>query len=191
MSVFTAASRRTAGLRTAAVAGAALPALVAGAPLAAADPGGYASAESVPACESHHVKVIENGRHGAAGTIAFELALLHIFDGSGACLMPGSVDVRWIDVDGEQVGSWAVQRGEPGEPFVLDEGESAEFTMYHHRARNHDPQECEPTEVYGIEYFVGPDGEGGRAGMGPGIYVCADTEIEGTSLSPVTPGPHD
>lgn len=145
----------------------------------------------MPTCGSHHFKLIENGRHGAAGTVYFEMALDRIHDGDGACLMPSTVDVRWVDIDGEQIGSWAVQRGEPGEPFVLDEGDVAEFTLGHARARNHAPEECEPTEIYGLEFFVGADEEGARAGMGPGIHVCADTGIEDTGVSPVTPSPYN
>ncbi|GAA4942554.1 hypothetical protein GCM10023224_26220 [Streptomonospora halophila] len=189
---FTTAAARS--LRTAVVAGVAVPALLAGAPLAAADTAGTAGAGdagTVPDCGFHRFKLIENGRNAAAGTMAFDFALARVSDGAGACLMPGSVEVRWVDGDGEQVGAWARQRSEPGEPFVLDEGDVAEFTMFHANTGNYVPEECEPTEAAGIEYAIGESGELSYAGLGPGLTVCADSEIQGTSLSPVTPSPYN
>ncbi|MUL41692.1 DUF4232 domain-containing protein [Streptomonospora sp. PA3] len=190
MSVFTSTTTTAHALRTAAVAGAALPALLLGAPLAAAGTPASAGAATVPACGSHHLKLIENDRGAAAGTMVVDFALVRISDGDGACLIPGSLEVRWVDGDGEQVGSWARQRGEPGEPFVLAEGDAAEFRLFHANPGNYDPADCEPTEVAGIEYFVG-EGAGSYKGMGEHQYACANPEIRGTSLSPVTPGPHN
>ncbi|MDT0300768.1 DUF4232 domain-containing protein [Streptomonospora wellingtoniae] len=191
MSARTSTTAAARGVRTAVVTGVALPALLAAAPLAAADTAGAGGTGAVPGCESHHVKLIENGRSAAAGTTAFHFALDRVSDGDGACLMPGSVEVRWVDGDGEQIGSWARQRSEPGEAFVIDEADVAEFTMFHANTGNYPPDDCEPTEAAGIEYAVGPNGELAYAGLGPGLSVCADPGIRGTSLSPVTPSPYN
>jgi len=176
-------------IRIAAVAGLALPALLLGAPLAAADTGG---AGTVRPCSASDFKLVENGRGAAAGTMHVDFALVRTSDGDGPCRVPGSVDVRWVTtLGGEQVGSWATQRDEPGEPFVVDEADVAEFTLFHANTGNYDPDECEPTKVGGIEYFVGDDTEGSYAGMGPNQYVCANTDIHGTSLSAVTPSAYN
>ncbi|GAA1980891.1 hypothetical protein GCM10009799_02470 [Nocardiopsis rhodophaea] len=185
MSALTRTTRTT---RAALVAAAALPALaLAAAPASAAEAGGGGGTDHVRSCTNDDIKPIENRRGAAAGTLAVEFGITKIQNGKGPCLMPGWIEVRWVDgFEGEQVGSWARQREAPGEPFVLTMRNTGKFTLFHPNPDNCDPEQCRPTEVAGIEYFLPGDTTGNFGGMGDNMYACANPEVRGTSLSAVT-----
>ncbi|TDQ53441.1 hypothetical protein [Actinorugispora endophytica] len=205
--------------RTVLIAGSALCALVLGAPVASADATGWTDptdetgatgetgetgatgatgetgetygtgATDVRDCGKGDIKIIEEGRDSAAGTTAVTFSLLRIDDGAGPCLMPGQLDLLWVDgPEGEQVGSWAYQWEEPGESFVLEPLDTATFTLYHANPDNYDPEVCQPVNAAGIEVLLAADVEGTYQGMGTDQLVCSNPEIEGTGVSAVTPG---
>ncbi|KUP98617.1 DUF4232 domain-containing protein [Thermobifida cellulosilytica] len=135
-------------------------------------------------CGKGDLKAVEERRVTALDVTVVEFSLLHVENGQ-TCLMPGRVEVHWVDADLREVGGWAVQAEEPPEPFPLAPGQSASWTLYQADPDRFDPAVCRPADVVGIEIFLWGEPEGTYVGMGPGQRVCADPEVVDTAAGAV------
>lgn len=167
--------------RTWALVGAVLAAsALASAPAQAGGPGGG----DLRHCSRGDLKPIEERRVTALGVTVVDFTLLRT-DGKDNCLMPGRLEVRWVDADGRVVGGWAVQAEKQREPFPIAPLQTAALTLYQADPDTFDPDECTPTEVRGIEIFLWGEPEGSYAGMGPDQRVCAESTVVDTAVGAV------
>jgi hypothetical protein len=183
-------SFRVSAARAAVLGAAAVPALVLGGPAALAGDAAEAGVRSVADCTSLDLEVTETDRGAAAGTTYVEFTFTKKPPRSPwadeACVMYGDlVDMYWGDQEGHEIGAHAVRDGEGGDPFALFPGDTAKVTVATPNVGNFDPEECRPTEVMAANFFLKNDY--GVAWVLTDDVVCANPEVGGPRVSPVTP----
>ncbi|MFC3520200.1 DUF4232 domain-containing protein [Streptomonospora nanhaiensis] len=185
-------ARGAGSVRAAALGALALPALVLGAPAAAADDTAGAGALSVRDCTAVDLEVAETGREAAAGTVYIEFELtkrdpLSPWDDEACTMYPSVADMYWGDSEGNPIGAHAIREGQGGSVFALFPGDTATVTVARPNPDDYDPAECRPTQVDGAALFFQNDEGAEYVPTGGLDRVCANPDLGASTVSAITP----